>query len=237
MQIFEVRLVEYARRDRLWRTFYHNYDQFKSHYDACVNRMMHAERHGVADPRNYQPTFTTPQPYPELEPSDETKSEVKVRDNHRCCCCGNGNARLLEIDHVTPKYLHADHQRENLQTLCRICHQQKGRDEGVDFRNHRTTLTAAPNGFPNGPLPSGRDAKDPGQWEMYLRRCVNFYYRCAAVEGVDIAARGERFRTWPYLAVPGQRSGLARAPSAAHLSHASGRRGRERDSSRRRRRS
>ena len=189
-------LVEYARRDRLWRTFYHNYDQFKSHYDACVNRMMHAERHGVADPRNYQPTFTTPQPYPELEPSDETKSEVKVRDNHRCCCCGNGNARLLEIDHVTPKYLHADHQRENLQTLCRICHQQKGRDEGVDFRNHRTTLTAAPNGFPNGPLPSGRDAKDPWQWEMYLRRCVNFYYRCAAVEGVDIAARGERFRTW-----------------------------------------
>ena len=187
--------VEYARRDRLWRTFYHNYDQFKSHYDACVNRMMHAERHG-ADPRDHLPTFTTPQHYPELEPSEKTKREVKARDNHSCCCCWNDNARLLEVDHVTPKYLHADHRRENLQTLCRVCHRQKGRDEGIDFRNHRTTLTAAPNGFPDGPLPLGGDAKDPWHWEMYLRRCVNFHYRCAAVEEVDIAARGERFRTW-----------------------------------------
>ena len=87
--------VEYARRDRLWRTFYHNYDRFKSHYDACVNRMMHAERHG-ADPRRHQPTLRTPQHYPEMEPSDETKREVKVRDNYCCCCCcWNDNARLL----------------------------------------------------------------------------------------------------------------------------------------------
>ena len=187
--------VEYARRDRLWRTFYRNYDQFKSEYDACINRMMHAERHG-ADPRHHQPTFRTPQHYPELEPSDETKREVKVRDNYRCCCCGHDNARWLEIDHVTPKYLHADHRRENLQTLCRTCHRQKVREERIDFRNHRTTLTAAPNGLPEGPLPLGQDARDAWHWEMYLRRCVNFHYRCAAVESVDLAARGERFRTW-----------------------------------------
>ena len=31
---------------------------------------------------------------------------------------------------------------------------------------------------------------------MYLQRSVNFFYRCAAVEDINIAARGERFRTW-----------------------------------------
>ena len=186
---------EYKERDRLWRVFYHNYDQFKSAYDACVNRIMHAERHG-ADPGDHQPNVTTPLDYPQLEPSDETKREVLERDHHSCVCCGNGNRRLLEIDHVRPKYLHMDHRRENLQTLCRHCHQQKGGDEIIDFRNHGTTLTAPPDGFPDGPLPSGRHAKDPEQWEMHIRRSVNFHYRCAAVERVDIAARGKRFRTW-----------------------------------------
>ena len=199
--------AEYVKRDRLWRVFYHCYDQFKSAYDACVNRIMHAERHG-AEPGAHRPTFTTPEHHPPLEPSDETRWEVKVRDHHRCLCCGNDNARLLEVDHVSPKYLHMDHRRENLQTLCRICHRQKGGDEIIDFRNHRTTLTAAPEGFPDGPLPHGRDAKDPSRWKMYLRRSLNLHYRCAAVESVDIAARGERFRTWRIWLFQGNDPGL-----------------------------
>ena len=187
--------VEYARRDLFWRVLHYQYDQFKSGYDACVNRILHARRHG-SDPGDHRPNITTLQDLPEMEPSDETKWEVKVRDHHRCLCCGTDNGRRLEVDHVTPKYLHVDHQRENLQTLCRICNRQKGDEEVIDFRNHRTTLTESPDGFPDGPLPGGRNAKDPSQWTMYLQRSVNFFYRCGAVEGIDIATRGERFRTW-----------------------------------------
>ena len=188
--------VEFARRDRFWRVFYDPYDLFKSEYNACSERILHARRHG-SDPADHRPQpFTTPRNVPAMEPSDETKWEVKVRDQHRCLCCGTDNGRLLEIDHVTPRYLHVDHRRENLQTLCRICHRQKGSDEIIDFRNHRTALTEGPSGFPDGPMPRGQDAKDPTQWVMYLRRSVNFFYRCAAIEDIDIATRGDRFRTW-----------------------------------------
>ena len=37
------------------------------------------------------------------------------------------------------------------------------------------------------------------QWEMYLRRSVNFFYRCSAVKNIYIGSRGEGFRTWQIL--------------------------------------
>ena len=154
---------EYTKRDRLWRVFYPHYDQFKSQYDACVNHILHVERRD-SDAGADRPTFTQPQLPPELEPSDETKKEVLVRDNHRCLCCGNDNRRGLQIDHIMPKYLRVDHRLENLQTLCGTCNRHKG-DTEINFRNHRTTLTATANGFPDARMPSGRNAKDPGQWK------------------------------------------------------------------------
>ena len=187
--------AEYTKHDRLWRVFYTSYDQFKSQYDACVNRLLHAERHG-SDAGDHRPTFTTTAAPPEPEPSDGTKAEVLTRDNYRCLCCGNDKRRALQVDHIVPKFLRVDHRLENLQTLCGACNRHKGDTEIIDFRNHRTTLTASPNGFPDARMPSGRSARDPGEWNMYLRRCLNFHYRCAATERVDLAARGERFRTW-----------------------------------------
>ena len=191
--------AEYTKRNRLWRVFYPRYDQFKSQYDACVNRILREEIHGpdARDDVPTSPTSTPPPPAYTPEPSDETKRQVLVRDNHRCLCCGNDNRRrALQVDHIVPKYLRVDHRIENLQTLCGTCNRDKGDTEIIDFRNHRTTLTAAPEGFPDTRRPSGRNAKDPGQWDMYLRRCVNFHYRCAATERVDLAARGERLRIW-----------------------------------------
>ena len=70
--------VEYARRDRFWRVFHYAYDQFKFGYDACVNRILHARRHG-SEPGDHRPNFTTPQDLPEMEPSDETKWEQSGR--------------------------------------------------------------------------------------------------------------------------------------------------------------
>ena len=145
--------AEYTKRNRLWRVFYPRYDQFKSQYDACINRILHAERHGL-DTDDHRPSFSRPAPSPQLEPSDETKKEVLVRDNYRCLCCGN-DTRPLQIDHIVPKYLRVDHRLENLQTLCGICNRHKGDQEIIDFRNHHTTLTAAPDGFP-GPTDAER---------------------------------------------------------------------------------
>lgn len=37
---------EYGRRDRFWSVFYPRYDQFKSAYDVCVNRLLRERRRG-----------------------------------------------------------------------------------------------------------------------------------------------------------------------------------------------
>lgn len=200
-EVDELLHSEYARHDRLWRSIYAEYDQFKSGYDACVNRILHAGRHG-SDPDDHQPNFVTPEDHPETEPSDETKKEVKVRDMYRCLCCGSEYGRWLEVDHITPNYLRMDHRLENLQTLCRRCNNEKG-GKTIDFRNHRTMLTQCPDGFSDGRLPDIREARDMNNWKMYLRRTVNLFYRCSAVKDIRIGSRGERFRTWSILLFQG----------------------------------
>ena len=55
--------VEYSRRDRLWRVFYDSYDQCKSGYDACVNRILHARRHG-SDPGDHRRTSQRRKTFP-----------------------------------------------------------------------------------------------------------------------------------------------------------------------------
>ena len=212
----QVLRAEYTKRDRLWRVFYPRYDQFKSQYDACINRILHVEVHGSDVPDHAPPTPppVPPPRFPELEPSDETKKEVLVRDNHRCLCCGNDNRRALQVDHIVPKYLRVDHRIENLQTLCGTCNRHKGDTEIIDFRNHRTTLTAAPDGFPNARMPSGPNAKDP--------RAVG--HVPAAVRELPLPLRRDRTRRsrrprrapadLAALVVPRQPSGVARTPPA-----------------------
>lgn len=39
-QINEELKREYSREDRYWNVFYQNYEQFKNHYDKCVNRLL-----------------------------------------------------------------------------------------------------------------------------------------------------------------------------------------------------
>jgi hypothetical protein len=44
--------------------------------------------------------------------------------------------------------------------------------------------------------PEREHAKPPIQWDMYLRCCINFFFRCAAVDKIEIASRGKKFRQW-----------------------------------------
>ena len=188
---------EYTRRDRYWRVIYHTYDQFKHHYDACINRILHAKRHGN-DAATHQPNFKTPDGIPEREPSEEIKERVKSRDHFRCLCCGYGKQRpQLQVDHISPSYHGGNNHFDNLQTLCKVCNGPNGKGiENISFRNNQTTLTTAPSRLPTPETPTGIHAKEPEWWEMFIRRTINLFFRCAAVDSVKIGGRGERFRDW-----------------------------------------
>ena len=195
---------EYTRQDRFWRVIYYTYPLFKSHYDACINRILDAIEHGN-DPESHRPSFKTPQPIPFVEPSEELKERVKSRDAFHCLCCGYGKQRpQLQVDHISPSYFGGNNHFDNLQTLCKVCNGPNGKGiENISFRNNQTTLTMAPSRLPTPNTPTGIHAKEPEWWEMFLRRTINLFFRCAAVDSVEIGGRGEKFRHWRITLFPG----------------------------------
>jgi len=188
----------YNRTDRLWVTLYYNYDMFKSHFDACMNRILHARRHG-ADPATHRPKFHTPD-YEILqgsEPAEEIKRQIKERDSYKCLCCGNSNKRDLQIDHIVAKYYSGGNIQDNLQTLCSVCNMIKG-IEKINFRDPQTDLTEPLHNFDISrfELPVIGEAKEPEFWENYIRRVINFFYKCGAVQKVTIGRRGDNYYHW-----------------------------------------
>jgi len=195
---------EYTRQDRYWRVIYYTYPLFKSHYDACINRILDASEHGN-DPAVHRPRFTTPEVIPVVEPPEELKERVKSRDGFRCLCCGYGKQRTqLHVDHISPSYHGGNNHFDNLQTLCKPCNGPEGKGiEKISFRNNQTTLTTAPSRLPMPKTPTGSHAKESEWWEMFIRRTINLFFRCAAVDSVEIGGRGMRFRDWQVRLFPG----------------------------------
>jgi hypothetical protein len=195
---------EYTRQDRYWRVIYYTYLLFKSHYDACINRILDASEHGN-DPKEHRPRFKTPEAIPIVEPPEELKERVKSRDSFRCLCCGYGKQRTqLQVDHISPSYHGGNNHFDNLQTLCKTCNGPDGKGiENISFRNNQTTLTSAPTRLPMMKTPTGIRAKEPEWWEMFLRRTINLFFRCAAVDAVEIGGRGDKFRHWRIRLFPG----------------------------------
>ena len=193
---------EFNRADRLWPAVYYRYDLFKSQFDACLNRILHAQRHG-ANPKKHKPKRkTSPKQKPVArEPSEDIKRQVKERDQ-RCLCCGSESKRGLQVDHILSRYHGGVHQLNNLQTLCRECNRAKGTRD-FNFLITHTNLSEAPSGFPELKPPSGFKAKDLELWHRYVKRVVNFSYRCAAVHAIEIGARGERHYNWIIELKPG----------------------------------
>jgi len=195
---------EYTRQDRYWRVVYYTFDLFKSHYDACVNRILHAKRHS-RNSETHKPEFVNPDPIPNPEPSDELKERVKSRDDFRCLCCGcRKNKSQLQVDHISPRYHGGSHGFDNLQTLCKTCNGSDGKGiEHISFRNNQTTLTMPPGQLRIVKTPTEHHAREPEAWEMFLRRTINLFYRCAAVDSVQIGEKGEKFRRWRIRLFPG----------------------------------
>ena len=188
--------TEYRKNDRYWQTIYYTYELFKSQYDGCVNRILKIERHGGDETTCRPPVSKTPEPIPDREPSEEIKAQVKARDGYRCLCCGEDRKRTLQIDHVAPSYFGGNNSLDNLQTLCGLCNRIKGINT-LNFRiHHNGSLTSSPSKFPNIALPFGEQAGDVMQWERFLRRGINMFYRSSAVNFVKIGKRGPYFYEW-----------------------------------------
>jgi superfamily II DNA or RNA helicase len=180
---------EYKRDDRYWTAIYYRYDQFKSQFDICINRRIYEIRNGPTKPLNGGIIDEGTQ-IDELP--EEVKKKVKERDNYRCQCCGESQRRLLQIDHIVPVYYGRNDNPENLQTLCKTCNRLKGIHE-FNFKNPNTELKKAPNRIPvfNRGVPVFID--DPGSWEMFIRRTINFCYECGAIKEVLMNKTGSYF--------------------------------------------
>lgn len=184
--------LEFNRSDRYWQVLYISYELFKSQYNGCVERLLHARRHG-ADPEGHVIKIKTSSPS-DREPSEDLKKQVRERDS-RCLCCGAENRRSLEVDHIVPKYFGGNNILDNLQTLCIRCNQLKSTDH-INFRDCQTDLTMPPEALPEFETPSGTSAKDPDAWNQFLYRTINFFYRCGAVHELTIGKRGNLFYNW-----------------------------------------
>ncbi len=64
--------------------------------------------------------------------SDKTRREVLVRDNHVCQLCGwshekwnPSDPRHLELHHIEHHASGGANEKENLKTLCNICHDKE----------------------------------------------------------------------------------------------------------------
>jgi hypothetical protein len=120
-------------------------------------------------------------------------------------CCGYGKQKTqLQVDHISPSYHGGNNHFDNLQTLCKPCNGPEGKGiEKISFRNNQTTLTTAPSRLPMPKTPTGSHAKEPEWWEMFIRRTINLFFHCAAVDSVKIGAKGEGFRHWQIRLFPG----------------------------------
>lgn len=185
---------EYSDKGKFWSAFYPNYQLFKSHYDGCENRILSADD---ITPENMQEfLLERTETVEDREPSDEIKRQVKQRDHFRCLCCGCTNKRSLETDHIVPRNLGGKHNIDNLQTLCKICNGHKDIQE-INFTVSTNRTGQKPLDFlPSVQPPSGEQMRDSAEWEKYLRRNINFFYRCAAVHKVTIGQRGDGARNW-----------------------------------------
>lgn len=185
---------EYGDKGKFWSVFYPNYQLFKSHYDGCVNRVLSAN--DTNPPIIKKPDTEHTEIIADHEPSEEIKLQVKQRDHFLCLSCGETTKRRLQIDHIRPWYLGGGNTIDNLQTLCKICNGDKDIQE-INFTVSTNRTGQKPLDFlPSVQPPSGEQMRDTTEWEKYIRRNINFFYRCAAVNTVTIGQKGDKLRNW-----------------------------------------
>ena len=174
--------AEFGREDRYWKVLYNDFPFFKSAFDACVNRLLFEPDSGENSSHDGE-GIINPVVSEEREPADEIKAQVNKRDRSRCLCCGD--TRKLRVDHIKARYFGGGHELDNLQTSCEACNLTKSIN-GTDFRTKHTTLTSPFAELPAIRPPQESEVGESAAWEMFLRRSINFYFRCSAVDHIEI---------------------------------------------------
>jgi ATP-dependent helicase IRC3 len=183
---------EYERSDRYWNTIYYRYDQFKSQFDSCVNRILHIQRFGEESPSG---RAVEEEESKRWEMPQEQKELVKQRDGYKCQCCGEDRKQLLQVDHIVSTYFRGEHEISNLQTLCKTCNGLKGIRE-INFFFSKSSLKSPPEALPAVSMPRVERIKDVESWKKFVRRTLNFFYQSSAVNQVLISEKGTFFHHW-----------------------------------------
>lgn len=178
----------YVDERRFWRALYPTFELFVEQFRLLVlgeNRRTKGAVGGV-------PQGTVSAYLPPLLPAEvpeDVRRQVIRHDEKRCLCCGNTDR--LQVDHIISCSHGGTHDPSNLQTLCFICNSDKGIKE-MHFRNTGTLLKSAP------PLrfPPGFDSFDLYDLEYDVRRTINMFYQCAAVDEIEIGRKGIKRREW-----------------------------------------
>lgn len=191
--------TEFDRKDRFWNALYPTFELFERHCAGMQARVLTEMEHGGVLPKALTTPSVTSAPPAQREPSEELKRAVHIRDGHRCLCCGA--TRSLHVDHIAPSYVGGSNQLGNLQTLCKTCNQHKNIAE-VNFTRHSTPLIAKA-AFALLPIHRSLDPRNVEHLEQYLRRSFNFFYRCSAVQVVQIRLRGQGAGEWSVWLNPG----------------------------------
>jgi 5-methylcytosine-specific restriction endonuclease McrA len=191
--IDEVLHTEYKRNDRYWATLYSPYQLFKSQFDGCLNRVLELQRHGMTSSLvkiNYQ----TPEAVPERETSEEIKRQVRKRDGNKCLCCGS--TKKLQVDHIHAWHLGGSNLLDNLQTLCSKGNSAK-KTRNINFRDPQTERKTPLSELQMIEMPSAvENLGNSAKWKEFIRRCINFFYECGAVQNITIGDRGYPFYHW-----------------------------------------
>jgi superfamily II DNA or RNA helicase len=199
---------EYNKKDRYWRALYPDYFKFKSEVDYWITRILNPPEKGGSSGIPFDDGGVTPD-RPELTP-EEIRKKILKRDDYKCLCCGETDRKLLQIDHINPRYRITDNSEDNLQTLCKECNKDK-RIENIDFRINKTKLKAIPNEFPKIKEIFNFDkdqVHDLDIWEKFLKRKINLFYECNAVKSINIGNRGKHLLYWKIVLNQGNDSKL-----------------------------
>lgn len=132
-----------------------------------------------------------------IEPDTPDRDRILLRDNNKCLCCGEDRKASLQIDHIVPRWLKDDNSDANLQTLCRSCNGEKGK-KIIDFSSQICPLEE-PSEFPNLKKLyyfEKDQVQDFKYLEKFIRRKINFFYQCNAVDRVEIGTRGQDLLNW-----------------------------------------
>jgi superfamily II DNA or RNA helicase len=184
LTIDDLLIQEFQSSDRLWQSFYRDYNRFCTAFDSERRRAIHQLKYGSTPGANLTALPDTVATNRELTEKD--KEMVFKRDNYKCLCCGkektDGKRIRLEVDHIIPVKFGGQTTFDNSQTLCDACNKAKGVNE-INFRVYKTPLSAPKNEI------TLLDMGNSEFIEWGLQRIVNSFYHCQAVSGLKIDVR------------------------------------------------